>query len=163
MARKGDKAGTSGEILVCRNAKATQRYEIDEQLEAGLILSGPEVKSLRQRRADLEGSYASIEGNELVLHKMHIAPYEQAGPHFAHDPKRSRKLLVHRREVEKLHGQLSLRGYTLVPLRVYFKNGWAKVELGLAKSKNVGDRREEVRRTQDMKEARAAIERGRSR
>ncbi|MFW6050911.1 MAG: SsrA-binding protein SmpB [Myxococcota bacterium] len=162
MARDGGKTG-GGELLVCRNPKATQRFEIEERLEAGMVLVGSEVKSLRQRRADLEGAYASIDGSELWLHGMHIAPYPQAGPHLQHEPKRRRKLLVHRHQIERLRGKLAVRGYTLVPVRVYFKGGRAKVELGLGKGKRLADRREEIKRKQDLAEAREAVRRGKRR
>lgn len=145
-----------GEILVCRNPKATKTHEIEERLEAGMVLTGSEVKSLRARRADLEGAYASIDRGEVVLHKMHIAPYEFAGA-FGHEPKRSRKLLLNRREIERWEGRLTTRGYTIVPLAVYFKGGYAKVELGLGKGRKVTDRREDLKRELDMKEARAAV------
>lgn len=158
MGRDGKSAG---ETLVCRNPRATQRFDVEERLEAGMALTGSEVKSLRLRRADIEGAYASIDRGELWLHGMHIAPYEQAGPHFGHEPKRSRKLLVHRREIERLRGKLSMRGYTLVPLRVYFRRGKAKIELGLGRGKRLHDRREEIRRKQDLAEAREAARRGR--
>ena len=154
------KARPSGEILVCQNPKARHAYEIDEQLEAGMVLMGSEVKSLRARKANLEGAYAGIENGELVLNHMFIAPYEQAGV-FGHEPRRSRKLLVHRAEIEKLIGKLAQRGYTLVPLRVYFKNGRAKVELGLGKGKRRGDDREDIKRDIDLREAREAMLRGR--
>jgi SsrA-binding protein len=156
-----DSASAAGEVLVCRNPKASQRYEIEERFEAGMVLQGSEVKSLRLKRGDIEGAYASIQGRELWLEGMHIAPYEQAGPHFGHEPKQRRKLLVHRHEIERLHGKLAMRGYTLVPLRVYFKKGKAKVELGLGRGRRLGDRREEIRRKQDMDEAREAVRRGR--
>lgn len=149
-----------GEILVCRNPKATKTYDIEERVEAGMVLMGSEVKSLRQRRADLEGAYASIERGELVLHKMHIAPYEQAGA-FGHEPKRSRKLLLNRREIERWEGRLTMKGYTVVPLSVYFKNGYAKVELGLGKGRKVQDKREDLKREVDLREARAAMGKGR--
>ena len=164
MGQKGskkDKKSAPGEVLVCSNPQATRRYEIEERIEAGMVLAGSEVKSMRQRRADLEGAYASIDHGELYLHKMHVAPYEQAGPYLGHEPKRSRKLLVRRREIERLHGKLALRGYTLVPIRVYFRDGWAKVELGLGKGKHKGDRREDIKRKQDLREARAAMQKGR--
>lgn len=160
MAKQGKAA--DGEILVARSARVTQRYEIEEKIEAGLVLTGSEVKSFRLRRVDLEGAYASFEGETLMLHKMHVAPYEKAaGPFFGHEPKRSRKLLLNARELEKLRGRLTLQGYTLVPIRVYFKNGWAKVELGLAKGKKLGDDRESIKRELAVKEARAAMQRGR--
>ena len=159
MAKK-KKDAPKGELLVCRNPKATKTYDIEERIEAGMVLSGSEVKSLRGRQADLEGAYGAFQGSELMLHKMHIAPYEQAGA-FGHEPKRSRKLLLNGRELERWRGRLTTQGYTVVPLQVYFKDGWAKVELGLAKGRRKGDRREELRRDQDMKEARAAMARGR--
>lgn len=156
---KRDKAA-EGEVLVARSGRALQRYEIEDRYEAGLVLSGSEVKSFRLRRVDLEGAYASFEGETLVLHKMHVAPYEKAaGPFFGHEPKRSRKVLLHARELEKLRGRLTMQGYTLVPLRVYFKNGWAKVELGLAKGRHRSDDREAIKRELDVKEARAAMQR----
>ena len=149
-----DKGVEGMEALVCRNPKAAKRYEIEESLEAGMVLQGSEVKSLRQRRADLEGSYATVDGGELYLHKMHIAPYEQAGPHYNHEPKRKRKLLAKKREIEKLHGRLTAKGFTLVPLQVYFRNGVAKVQLGLGKGKRLGDERESIKRKAELREAR---------
>lgn len=154
---KSKKKATPGEFLVCRNPKATKTHEIEDRLEAGMVLKGSEVKSMRQRRADLEGAYGTIENGEVFLHKMHIAPYEQAGPYNAHEPKRTRKLLMSRQEINKWQGKLTTRGYTIVPLSCYFKDGYAKVELGLGKGRKTHDRREELRRAQDMKEARAAV------
>jgi SsrA-binding protein len=159
MAKKRVDKGVPGmELLVCRNPKAAQRYEIEERLEAGLVLYGTEVKSLRARRANLEGAYCRIDDDELFLYGMHIAPYEQAG-HSGHEPQRRRKLLVHKREVEKLRGRLTIRGHALVPLQVYFKNGVAKVQLGLGRGRKKGDRRETIRRQEDLKEARDAMHR----
>lgn len=159
MAKRPDKT-TPGELHVCRNSKAAARFSIDERLETGMQLTGSEVKSLREKRADLDGSYARIDGGELWLYKMYIGPYAQATT-FAHEPKRARKLLAHRHEIEKLTGKLAVRGYTLVPLQVYFKGGRAKVELGLAKAKDVGDKREEVKRKVDLREAKDAMNRAR--
>jgi SsrA-binding protein len=116
------------------------------------------VKSLRARRANLEGAYCRIDGDELFLYGMHIAPYDQAG-HSGHETQRRRKLLVHRREIEKLRGRLSTHGYALVPLQAYFKGGVAKVQLGLGRGKKKGDDRESIRRQEDLKEARAAMQR----
>lgn len=154
------KKAQPGEILVCRNPKATKMFEVEERLEAGLVLTGSEVKSLRARRADLEGAYGSITNGQAVLQKMHIAPYENAGA-FGHEPKRTRKLLMNRREIERWEGRLTTRGYTIVPLSVYFKNGYAKVELGLGKGRKLGDKREELKRDVALKEARAAMGKGR--
>lgn len=145
---------------MCTNVKALRSYEIEERLEAGMLLMGSEVKSLRARHADLEGSYASVDNSELFLHKMHVAPYLQAGP-FGHEPTRSRKLLVHGNEIRRLVGKLAQRGYALVPLRVYFKGRRAKVELGLGKGRRKGDRRDAIRRDLDLREARAAMARRR--
>jgi SsrA-binding protein len=158
MGKKRVDKGVEGmELLVCRNPKAAKRYEIEERMEAGMVLQGSEVKALRQRRADLEGAYATVDGGELYLHKMHIAPYEQGGPHFNHEPKRKRKLLAKKREIEKLHGRLSTKGYTLVPLQCYFRNGVAKVQLGLGKGKRLGDERESIKRKAELREARDAM------
>lgn len=159
MATKKKK--TPGELLVCRNPKATKQYDIEEKLEAGMVLKGSEVKSLRARRADLEGAYATIENDEVLLHKMHIAPYEQAGPFFQHEPKRTRKLLMSRAQIERWRGRLTMKGFSIVPLAVYFKGGYAKVELGLGKGRKVHDKREDLKREIDLKEARAAVSKAR--
>lgn len=159
-ATAGKKGKDTGEMLVCSNPKAKHDYEIEERFEAGMVLTGSEIKSLRARRAQLEGAFATIDRGELFLHQMQISPYEQAS-HFGHEPKRSRKLLVHRSEILKLVGKLAQRGYTLVPTRVYIKNGRAKVELGLGKGKRKGDERESIRRELDLKEARDAMARKR--
>lgn len=121
-----------------------------------MVLKGSEVKSMRQRRADLDGAYATIDKGEVWLHKMHIAPYEQAGPHFGHDIRRSRKLLMKRHQIQKWEGRLTSKGYTIVPLAVYFKGGYAKVELGLGKGRRVTDKRHDLKKAQDMREARDA-------
>lgn len=151
-----------GTTIVCRNTKGAARFSIDERIEAGMALTGSEVKSLRAKKADLEGAYARVDHGELMLHKMYIGPYAQATA-FGHEPKRSRKLLAHRHEIEKLTGKLAVRGYTLVPLVVYFKNGRAKIELGLAKAKDMEDKREDIKRSVELREAKAAMSRGRGR
>jgi SsrA-binding protein len=159
MAKKRVDRGVPGmDLLVCRNPKAAQRYDIEERLEAGMVLHGTEVKSLRNRRANLEAAFCRIDNDELFLYGMHIAPYEQGG-HAGHETQRRRKLLVHRREIEKLRGRLTSRGMALVPLQVYFKNGVAKVQLGLGRGKKKGDDREAIKRQEDLKEARAAMQR----
>lgn len=154
--KKKKKASPVGELLVCSYPRVERDYEIEERIECGMVLTGSEVKSLRAKRADLEGAYASIERMELFLHGMHIAPYEQAG-RFGHEPKRKRKLLAHRREIERLLGRTAQRGYALVPTRVYFRNGRAKVELALGKGRKAGDNREAIRRKIDLREARNAM------
>jgi len=134
------------EKVVTVNRKARHDYEIIEKHEAGLVLLGSEVKSLREGRANLKDSYATIEGNRVVLHNCHISPYQPAGPHNQHEPERPRPLLLHRREINKLRGKVIERGFTLVPLRIYFRDGWAKVELGLGKGKRAYDKRDAKRR-----------------
>jgi SsrA-binding protein len=161
MAKKPDKA-KPGHMLVCSNGKTLARFSVDEKMEAGMVLTGSEVKSLRARKADLDGSYARIERGELMLFKMYIGPYAQASA-FGHEPKRTRKLLAHRHEIEKLTGKLATRGYTLLPLQVYFKEGRAKIELGLAKAKDIGDKREDIKRALDVREAKAAMAKVRTR
>ena len=156
MAGKTNKGRDAGLVIVCRNARATFDFTIEDKLEAGLVLMGSEVKSLRARRADLDGAYASVEKGELLLHKLHIAPYEQAGI-FGHETRRTRKLLAHKHEIEKLASKLALRGCTLVPLAVYFKDGRAKIELGLGWPKHKEDRREDMKKKAAARETRAAM------
>lgn len=154
--KKKQAANANGELLVCSNPKAQRAYEITERLECGMVLAGSEVKSMRARRCDLDGAYAVIEQMELYLLGMHVGVYEQANQ-FGHEPRRRRKLLAHRGEIERLFGRVTQRGYALVPLRVYFKNGRAKVELGLGKGRKAGDNRESLRREVDLREAREAM------
>ena len=158
MAKKAKPA--SDEETVCRNPKAQRGFDIEERFEAGLVLVGSEVKSLRACKADLDGAYASVDRGEAMLHKMHIAMYENAST-YGHEIKRSRRLLLKIPEIRRIQGRLATRGYTLVPLRVYFKKGWAKVEVGLGTARNVGDKRQALRKDADMREAREAASRRR--
>ena len=128
---------------VTENRKARHDYHIIETFEAGLALAGTEVKSLRLGRANLQDSYARVENAELLLYNMHVSPYDQ-GNRFNHEPKRKRKLLMHKREIIRLLGKTREKGLALIPLKVYFKNGYAKVELALAKGKKSYDRREDL-------------------
>ena len=150
------------EKVIATNRKARFEYEILERLEAGIALLGPEVKSLREGRANLVDSYATVRGGEALLRHLHISPYEQAGRDNP-DPRRDRKLLLHRREIDRLATKVRERGLTLVPLRLYWKSGRAKVELGLARGKRVHDKRETIRRRDADREAARAISRGRGR
>lgn len=151
----------AGEKLIAENRKARHEFHLLERHEAGLVLTGSEVKSLRLGRAELKRSFADIRDGELWLVGSHIAPYEQAGDRN-HDPDRDRKLLLHRREIESLIGKIQERGFTLVPTRLYFKNGRAKVELALAKGKDVRDRRREIsKRDADRQIERALKQRSR--
>lgn len=128
---------------VTENRKARHEYHIIETYEAGLALTGTEVKSLRIGRANLQDSYARVESGELMLYNMHISPYDQ-GNRFNHEPKRTRRLLMHKYEIMRLLGKTREKGLALVPLKVYFKDGLAKVELALAKGKKIYDRREDI-------------------
>ena len=130
------------EKVVTVNRKAHHNYEIIEKYEAGISLLGSEVKALREGRANLKDSYASIVGNQIVLLNCHIGPYQPAGPNAQHEPERPRPLLLNKREIDKLRGRIVERGFTLVPLRIYFRSGWAKIELGLGKGKRTYDKRE---------------------
>jgi len=131
---------------VATNRKALRDYTIYEKLEAGIVLTGTEVKSLREGGASLDGGYAVVDNGELYLIDVNIAPYRQ-GNVFNRDPRRRRKLLVHKDEIRRLFGKTTLRGFTLIPLRLYFNDrGIAKVELALCKGKKAIDRREELKR-----------------
>ncbi|MCD5390622.1 SsrA-binding protein SmpB [candidate division NPL-UPA2 bacterium] len=148
------------EKIVSTNRRARHDYQILETVEAGMILRGTEVKSLRQGRADLKDSFARIEGEEVFLHNLHISPYE-FGQVATQDPIRTRKLLLHKQEIRRLLGRTAQRGLTLIPLKLYFKKGLAKVELALAKGKRLYDKRQTLKRKEaDREVARAMHRRG---
>ena len=134
------------EKTVTVNRRARHDYELLERYEAGMVLQGSEVKALRGGRANLKDAYATIEGNRVILHNCHIGPYEPAGPHNQHEPERDRALLLHGREIDRLRGKTIERGFTLVPLRIYFRDGWAKVELAVARGRKAYDKREKKKR-----------------
>lgn len=129
--------------VAAENRKARHDYHIHETYEAGIVLTGTEVKSLRAGKANLKDSYARIDNGELMLHNMHISPYDQ-GNRFNHEPLRTRKLLMHRYEINKLIGKTQEKGYTLVPLKLYFTRGKAKVEVALATGKKTYDKRQDI-------------------
>jgi SsrA-binding protein len=131
--------------VISQNRKAYHDYSIEEKVEAGIALTGTEIKSVRAGRVNLGDGYARPEGGELWLFNIHIAKYDP-GSRDNHEPRRPRKLLLHRRQINELSGQVMQRGYTLVPLRMYLKNGIAKVELGLARGKKLYDKRESIAR-----------------
>ncbi len=142
------------------NRKARHDYFIEETLEAGIELRGTEVKSLRAGRCNLRDSYATVEGGEVILRGCHISPYPQGGA-WNHDPMRPRRLLLHKHEIRRLLGKTRERGYTLVPLRIYFnQRGYAKVELAVAKGKKVYDKRRELAERQARREMQRALKRG---
>ena len=128
--------------VVAQNKKARHDYFIEQTIEAGIVLSGTEVKSVRQGRSNLKDSYAAIDNGEMFLYGMHISPYER-GNIFNKDPLRDRKLLLHRREIGRLNGFIMQKGLTVVPLSVYFKRGRVKIELGVARGKKLYDKRED--------------------
>lgn len=143
----------AGKVLA-QNKKAYHDYFIEETYEAGIVLQGTEIKSIRAGRTNLKDSYAQIKNGEVFLIGMHISPYEQ-GNRFNHDPERTRKLLLHKKEISKLLGETKVAGYSLVPLKLYLKNGFAKVLIGLAKGKKNYDKREALK----QKEAKREVER----
>ncbi len=137
-------AGSNGHQNVAENRKARHDYFIEESYEAGIVLTGSEIKAIRAGRLNLRGGYARIVDREVWLYDVHISPYEQSGTHYNHEPTRPRKLLLHRREISRILGLVERQGITLVPLRVYFKSRLAKVELGLARGKKLYDKREDI-------------------
>ncbi len=137
--RQGD-----GRKVVTTNRRARYDYQIDEVIEAGISLTGTEIKSVRDGRVNLQDAYAMIENDEVWLVGMHISPFEQASEYYNHEPTRPRKLLLHRKQIDYLRRQLLQKGYTLIPLRVALNRGWAKVDIGLAKGKREYDKRQSI-------------------
>jgi SsrA-binding protein len=147
-----------GEKLVADNRRARHEYELLERIEAGLVLKGTEVKALREGRATIQRAFADVRGSEIWLVGANIATYDKGGI-ANHDPERDRKLLLHRREIDRLRGRVQEKGLTLVPTRLYFKDGRAKVELALARGKELHDKRRDIAK----READRQIERALSR
>ncbi|MCX7970161.1 MAG: SsrA-binding protein SmpB [Negativicutes bacterium] len=135
--------GKTGLKIISDNRRARHDYHVHESLEAGIVLTGTEIKSLRAGKVNLKDSYAAFDNNELWLFNLHISPYEK-GNIFNHDPLRRRKLLLHRRELNRLYAKTREKGYTLIPLKIYLKNGRAKIELGLASGKKLYDKRQDI-------------------
>ncbi len=143
---------SSGHVkMVAENRKARHEYFIEDTFEAGMVLLGTEVKSLRNGRANLKDAYARIRNGEVYVYQMHIGPYTHAY-YDNHDPLRKRKLLLHRREINKLYGKVNEQGYALIPLQLYFRDGKAKLKLALAKGKKKYDKREAIRRRDEKRE-----------
>lgn len=145
MAKEGFK-------LVANNKKAYHDYFIEEKYEAGLALHGTEVKSLRMGKCSIKEAFVRIEQGEVFVYGMHISPYEK-GNIFNKDPLRVKKLLLHRQEIRRMEGRIAEKGYTLVPLQVYFRDGLAKVEIGLAKGKKLYDKRQDIAKKDQRREA----------
>ncbi len=154
MAKKGKRKAAAGDVAT--NRQASYRFELLERLECGVVLTGTEVKALRQGTAQIKDGYAAVRDGELWLHNVHIPPYGPAAREN-HDPDRDRKLLVHRRELERLVGKTQERGLTLVPTRLYFKGPHAKVEIALARGKDVRDKRDSIRDRETKREMERAL------
>jgi SsrA-binding protein len=146
--------------IICQNRKARHDYQLQESLEAGLVLTGPEVKSLRLGRANLKDSYAQPKAGELFLYQLHISPYENSRLQ-EQNPLRVRKLLLHRQEIKRLIGKIHEKGLTLIPVKLYFRDGRAKVELALARGKKHFDKREAIR-SKDLKREAERARRGKN-
>ena len=145
--------------LVCQNRKAYHDYHIEETVESGIALLGTEVKSLREGKANLKDSYVLIKDDEAFLLNCHISPYSH-GNILNHDPLRTRKLLMHREEIDKLIGKAVTKGYTLIPLKIYFKGSFAKVEIGVAKGKRLFEKRETIKEREAKREIDRAMKTG---
>ena len=148
--------GEDGKKVVASNRRARREFEVLETFEAGLVLKGPEVKSLREGKVGFQDSFARLEGGEVWLHSLHISPYEQAN-RYNEDPLRPRKLLLNRHEIRRLVGRVEEKGLTLIPLQIYFRNGYAKVTLAVAKGRKLYDKREKLKRKTQDDEARRAM------
>lgn len=142
--------------IICTNRKARHDYQVEEVIETGIVLTGPEVKSLRLGRANLKDSYAQVKGGEIFLLQTHISPYENS-PLAEQQPTRMRKLLLHGREIKRLMGKVQEKGLTLVPLKLYFHKGKVKVELALVKGKKQYDKRETIRKRDEERDMQRAI------
>lgn len=152
-AKKNDDEGIK---IICRNKRAFHEYNIVDRLECGIVLTGTEVKSLREAQGNLEDAYAKLENGEVWLIGSDIPEYTM-GNRLNHKPKRRRKLLMHRQEMAKFAGKASDRGYTLVPLRLYFKHGLVKVELGVARGKQLHDKRQDLKKADAQRDMRRAM------
>lgn len=143
---------SDGYKIVADNRQARFQYEILETYEAGVELRGTEVKSIRQGKVNLRDGYALIRRGEAWLHNVHVSPHDTASQVFNHDPRRTRKLLLHNQEIRKLIGQVEQKGLTLIPLKMYLKRGWVKLTIGLARGKKLHDKREDLKQKQAKRE-----------
>jgi SsrA-binding protein len=160
MTRQQKKNEEDGIQVVCRNRRAFHEYEVLDKLECGIVLKGTEVKSLREKAANIEDAYAKVEDGELWLLGSDIPEYSM-GNRLNHKPRRPRKLLIHRREIAKFAGKATQRGFTLVALKIYFKRGLAKVEIAVAKGKQTHDKRQAEKKAEATREMRKAMTRKR--
>jgi len=148
MAKKNKPA----EKIICQNKLARRNYFIEDTYEAGIVLAGTEVKALREGRGNMKDSYAQVKNGEVFVYDMHISPYSH-GNRYNHSALRIRKLLLHKREIKKLYGKSNEKGLTLVPLKLYFKNGKVKLEIGIGKGKKLYDKRDDIKKRDDMRGA----------
>jgi SsrA-binding protein len=160
--QKQKKTDRSGELVVAQNRSANYHYMLLEKFEAGIVLRGTEVKAIREGKANIRDAYALVRGGELWLENCHISEYHAGGP-WNHSPLQTRKLLMHKEEIRKLFGKTQQKGLTLIALRIYFREGRAKLELALARGKKDWDRREQERTKEADREAKEAIYRSRRR
>ncbi|KAB8334459.1 SsrA-binding protein SmpB [Scytonema tolypothrichoides VB-61278] len=148
---------SQGYKVVTDNRQARYLYEILETYEAGIELTGTEVKSIRAGKVNLQDGYALIRDGQAWLLNAHISPYNASGQYFNHEPRRTRKLLLHREEIRKLIGKVEQQGLTLIPLKMYLKRGWVKISIALARGKKVHDKREDIKRRQDQRDMQRAM------
>ncbi|HEY9699773.1 MAG TPA: SsrA-binding protein SmpB [Trichocoleus sp.] len=148
---------SDGFKIVSDNREARYQYEILETYETGIELLGTEVKSIRQGKVNLRDGYALVRNSEVWLHNVHISPHETTNQVYNHDPRRTRKLLLHAQEIRKLIGSVEQKGLTLVPLKMYMKRGWVKLSLGLVRGKKLHDKREDLKRKQEKREIQRAM------
>ncbi|MEA5571260.1 SsrA-binding protein SmpB [Calothrix sp. UHCC 0171] len=153
------KEKSEGFKVICDNRQARFLYEILETYEAGIQLTGTEVKSIRAGKANLQDGYALIRNGEAWLLNMHVSPYSQSSAYFNHEPRRTRKLLLHRKEIRTLVGKVEQQGLTLIPLKMYLKRGLVKVSIGLCRGKKLHDKREDMKRRDDTRDMQRAMKR----
>lgn len=152
-----DKSQSDGYKVITDNRQARYLYQILETYEAGIQLAGTEVKSIRAGKVNLQDGYALLRNGEAWLINAHISPYTSSGQYFNHEPRRTRKLLLHRQELRKLIGKVEQQGLTLIPLKMYLKRGWVKITIGLCKGKKIYDKREDLKRRQDQRDIQRAM------
>ena len=150
----------TGIRIISDNRQARYLYEILESYEAGIVLLGTEVKSIRAGKVNLKDGYVIIRQGEAWLLNVHISPYKAGGDYFNHEPLRTRKLLLHRKEINRLIGQVEQKGLTLIPLKMYFKGGRIKISIGLGKGKKIHDKRESIKQREDKRDMARAMKRG---
>jgi SsrA-binding protein len=155
--KRGRDAG--GGSLLAQNRQARRDYEIEETFEAGLVLTGTEVKSCREGRVQLKDAYAQVKGEEAWLVNCHISPYEHAGPSANHEPERPRKLLLHKHQLKRMMGRVERAGYTLIPLRIFLKGSWIKVEIALARGRAKHEKRDQLKKKIQDREVEQALRR----